>query len=155
MKTSFEEELERSGYLAYTNVGVSMLPLLRERRDVMRIERIPWKRYDAVLFRRPGTVGRGRYVVHRILRVNEDGSCWIAGDNRTEGETVRPEDILGVLTGVIRDGRLLDLHDPRYRLYVALWCRPWPLRFAVLRGVKFCRRALSKLKQTIRKADKG
>ena len=40
MATSFEEELERSGRLAYTNVGISMLPLLREKRDVMRIERM-------------------------------------------------------------------------------------------------------------------
>ncbi len=152
MATSFEEELERSGRLAYTNVGISMLPLLREKRDVMRIERIPWKRYDAVLFRRPGVVGRGRYIVHRILRVNRDGSCWIVGDNMTEGETVRPEDILGVLTGVNRDGRMVEFNDLRYRLYVALWCRPWRLRFAVLRVAGLCRRALSRLKRAIRKA---
>ena len=154
METSFEEELERTGRLAYTNVGISMLPLLREKRDVMRIERIPWKRYDAVLFRRPGVVGRGRYIVHRILRVNRDGSCWIVGDNMTAGETVRPENILGVLTGVLRDGRMVELHDPRYRLYVALWCRPWRLRFAVLRGTGLCRTALSKLKRSIGKADR-
>ena len=152
METSFEQELERSGYIMYTNVGISMLPLLREKRDVMRIERRPWKRWDAVLFRRPGVVGRGRYIVHRILRVGPDGSCWIVGDNLTEGEWVRPEDILGVLTGVYRDGKMLELNDFGYRLYVALWCRPWPLRFAVLRLRNLCRRVLSKGKRIIRKA---
>lgn len=152
METSFEAELERSGYITYTNVGISMLPLLRENRDVMRIERIPWKCCDAVLFRRPGVTGRGRYIVHRILRVNPDGSCWIVGDNMTEGETVQPGDILGVLTGVYRDGRMLELNALGYRLYVALWCRPWPLRFAVLRAKHLCRRVLSRLKRALGKA---
>lgn len=152
METSFEAELARSGYITYTNVGVSMLPLLRENRDIMRIERKAWQRYDAVLFRRPGVAGRGRYIVHRILRVNPDGSCWIVGDNMTEGETVQREDILGVLTGVYRDGRMVELNNMGYRLYVALWCRPWPLRFAVLGVTHFCRRVLSRLKRAVRKA---
>ena len=39
MYTTFEEELEQNGKLVYTNVGVSMLPLLREGRDVMLIEK--------------------------------------------------------------------------------------------------------------------
>lgn len=154
METSFEAELERAGYITYTNVGVSMLPLLRENRDVMRIEKIPWKRYDAVLFRRPGVVGRGHYIVHRILRVNPDGSCWIVGDNLTEGETVQPENILGVLTGVYRDGKMVRPEDRAYRLYVALWCKPWPLRFAVLGAKRLCRRALSFVKRGVKKAMK-
>lgn len=152
MGTSFEEELERAGYIIYTNVGVSMLPLLRENRDVMRIERKAWKCYDAVLFRRPGVVGRGRYVVHRILRVNPDRSCWIVGDNMTEGETVQPEDILGVLTGVYRDGRMVEVKDMGYRLYVTLWCRPWPLRIPLLRAMHLCRRVLSRVKRALGKA---
>ena len=152
MESSFEEELERSGHIAYTNVGISMLPLLRENRDVMRIEKRPWACYDAVLFRRPDVTGRGHYIVHRILRVNQDGSCWIVGDNLTEGETVQPENILGVLTGVYRDGKIVELNDAKYRLYVALWCKPWPLRFAVLRVWRLCRRVLSRLKRAIKKA---
>lgn len=151
METSFEEELERSGHIAYTNVGISMLPLLRENRDVMRIEKKPWKLYDAVLFRRPGVTGRGRYIIHRIMRVNRDGSCWIVGDNLTEGETVQPEDILGVLTGVYRNGRMVELDDMKYRLYVTLWCKPWPFRFAVLRTKRICSGVLSRGKRAVKK----
>lgn len=151
METSFEEELEKSGHIVYTNVGISMLPLLRENRDVMLIEKKEFKCYDAVLFRRPGVTGRGHYIVHRILRINKDGSCWIVGDNLVQGEIVKREDILGTLTGVYRNGKLVKFDDLGYRLYVAFWCRPWPLRFLILRLRNFLRRVLSKIKRIIKK----
>lgn len=150
MNTTFEEELARSGKLLYTNVGVSMRPLLREGRDVMVIERAAQYRVlDAVLFRRPGVTGRGAYVLHRILRENADGSFWIVGDNCTSGETVAREDILGVLTGVQRGGKLVKTSDAAYRAYVRFWCAPYPLRFAVLRAVHFARRAGSWCKRHV------
>lgn len=49
---SFEEMLDRNGYLAYTNVGVSMMPLLRQGKDVMEIRKKGperCKKYDAQL----------------------------------------------------------------------------------------------------------
>lgn len=51
---SFEEMLDRNGYLAYTNVGVSMMPLLRQGKDVMEIRKKGperCKKYDAVLYK--------------------------------------------------------------------------------------------------------
>ena len=141
MKTTFEEELGRSGKLLYTNVGVSMRPLLREGRDVMVIERAEdFRTLDAVLFRRPGVSGRGAYVLHRILKVLPNGNYWIVGDNCIEGETVAKENVLGVLTGVMRDGKLLRVTDFRYRLYVHLWCAPYCLRFFVLRAKGWLKR---------------
>lgn len=139
---TFEEELERSGRLVYTNVGVSMRPLLREGRDIMvidRLDREPLK-YDAVLFIRPGIVGRGRYILHRVLRVNGDGTYWIVGDNCTAGETVKRENIIGVMTAVRRGKKTVRTDAPGYRLYVALWCAPYPLRFAVLKCSRVFRR---------------
>ena len=48
----FENEIQSKGYIVYTNVGDSMMPLLREHRDIMVIRKItePLKKYDAVLF---------------------------------------------------------------------------------------------------------
>ena len=150
MNTTFEETLARNGRLIYTNAGVSMLPLLREGRDVMVIERASdYRTLDAVLFRRPGVVGRGAYVMHRILRIQPDGRYWIAGDNCTSGELVDRENILGVLTGVVRNGKLLRSTDLRYRAYVRLWCAPYRFRFALLRGIRFLRRAGGWLKRQV------
>ena len=144
-RSSFEEVLATTGRLVYTNVGVSMLPLIREGRDVMIIERVsrPPRRLDAVLFVRPDVRGRGAYVLHRILRVCPDGRYWIVGDNCTEGELVERGNIIGVLAAVKRGKRTVRVTDLSYRLYVALWCAPYPLRFAALRLSRFCKRAFN------------
>ena len=144
---SFEEMLETTGKVAYTNVGVSMMPLIRQGRDVMVIRRKegPCHKYDAVLFKRPGKTGRGAYVLHRVLRVNGDGTYWIVGDNCISGETVRDENVLGVLESVIRDGKPLDLDSPSYHAYVRLWCAPWPVRMGLLRAKSLAGRAVRKV----------
>ena len=46
---------------------------------------------------------------------------------------MREENVLGVLTAVVRGGRTVPVTSPAYRLYVRLWCAPWRLRIALLR----------------------
>ena len=135
--TTFEEELEKSGFLVYTNVGVSMRPLIREGRDVLTIRKAdPEKlgRYDVVLFRRDGVKGRGRYVLHRILKLLPDGRLWIVGDNCTSGETVDAAQVLGVLELLRRGQKTVKLSGFAYKAYVYLWCAPYHLRFFALRA---------------------
>ena len=55
-KSTFEEEIAKNGRLIYTNVGDSMMPLLREKRDLLIIEKAGGrlKKYDVPLYRRAG-----------------------------------------------------------------------------------------------------
>lgn len=136
MSESFESILERMGMLAYTSVGTSMLPFIRQNRDVILIRRKGeerCKRLDAVLFRRPNATGEDAYVLHRILRVRRGGTYWIVGDNCWSGETVPDERVIGILYAIVRDGKFISADDPEYRLFVHLWCDCWPVRFALLR----------------------
>ena len=130
-KSSFEEEIRRSGYLIYRNVGDSMLPLIRQGRDLLLISRKPEGRLnqdDVPLYRRDS----GQYVLHRILKVRKDDYV-LCGDNRWQRETgISDRHIIGVLTAVIRDGKQLPVTDWRYRLYVHLWCGLFPVRALVL-----------------------
>lgn len=120
-KSSYEEQLQQHGSLVYTNVGDSMLPLLRQKRDLLIIKKRPagrCKKYDVVLYRRPS----GQYVLHRILKVRTAGYV-ICGDNRRCREFDVPDEwIIGILTGVVRDGKEIELSGFRYWLYVHLWC---------------------------------
>ena len=128
---SFDEVLERDGQLVFTNKGVSMMPLLRADRDLMIIDRKgpePCKVNDAVLFKRYSPSGKVAYVLHRVLRVNGDGTYYIVGDNCLEGETVQDENVIGVLSAVVRDGRTISVDDPLYQLYVRCWAARLPLR---------------------------
>ena len=152
-KMTFEELLNRDGRLIYTNVGVSMVPLIREGKDVLIIEKCDaqkLKKYDVVLFKRENVKGRGEYVLHRILKVLPDGKYWIVGDNCTEGEIVKKNMILGILTGITRDKKATNLSGIKYRLYVSLWCAPYHLRFLVLRAKAFIKYAVGAVSYKLR-----
>ncbi len=129
--STFEEQLEQHGNLVFPNKGVSMMPLLRQDRDLMVIEKKGaerCKKYDAVLFKRGDS-----YVMHRILEVREDGYM-IAGDNCAVLEFVRDDQILGVMTAVVRDGKTIPVTDPAYLRYVHLWCDHFPLRASLIKA---------------------
>ena len=142
--TSFERELETHGSIIFTNRGVSMLPLLRQDRDVMVIDKRGegrCRKYDAVLFKRDN----GQYILHRILRLKE-GGYYIVGDNCTDGEFVREEQVLGVLRQVRRDGKTIQVTDPGYRFYVRVLR---PIHRALIRPRRFVRRCGSFVKRKL------
>lgn len=131
---TFEEVLNEKGYLYWKTVGISMRPLIKEGRDTVLIKKRPsgaLKKYDAVLFRRPGVTGRGAYILHRIIKVNNDGTYWIVGDNLTSGDVVPDEHVIGVLDTVVRKGKRISSKSFKYRLYVHLWWDFYPVRFAL------------------------
>jgi hypothetical protein len=128
--TTFEEELQRHGVLVYTNVGYSMMPLLRQRRDLVEIvKKQPGrcKKYDVVLYKRTG-----KYILHRILKVLPDSYVIVGDHNYVREHNVKDDQIIGVLAAVVRDGRRIPVNDWRYRLYVHLWCDLYPFRAVIL-----------------------
>lgn len=140
-RQSYEEALAASGKIYRPNDGVSMMPLLRQHRDIMVISKRPegrLKKYDAPLYLRPN----GRYVLHRIVKVREEDYV-IIGDNCIHREYgITDSDIIGVLTAVVRDGKEISVEDWRYKVYVHLWCDVLPLRIFLLRCRNFLKRKL-------------
>lgn len=132
---SFEEILQQQGKLVYTNVGISMMPLLRQHRDLLIIAPKPEGRlhmWDVPLYRRDN----GQYVMHRVLWVRQNDYV-MCGDNQWRPEFgITDRHIVGVLEAVNRDGKLLPVrptaehpHIPfRYRAYVFIWCFFYPIR---------------------------
>lgn len=129
---TIEELLSRDGKIVYKAKGRSMLPMLRHDHDLVLIEAVnsssaPPARYDVVLYK-----VCGKYILHRVLRT--DGNQYlIRGDNTYSVERVPADAVIGVLTGFVRDGRQISVHDWRYRLYVRIWCALYPLRAALMR----------------------
>jgi hypothetical protein len=150
MNRTYEEELDRYGSFTYTNVGTSMLPLLRQQKDLFVIEKKSGercKKYDAVLFKR----ANGQYVLHRILRVNKKDYV-LCGDHQFRLEYGVTEDqILGVMTQVIREGETIAVSDKRYQVYVHLWCDFFYIRAAILWMKIMLFRVLRKLKKLLRR----
>ncbi len=129
--STFELEVKKHGRIIYHNVGDSMLPILKEHQDLAVIEKITrkLKRYDVVLYKRLS----GQYVLHRILKI-KNGNYGLCGDNRYKIEyPVYPEQIIGVLTGIVHNKRLLKISSLRYKTYVLFWCRLFYLRICILK----------------------
>ncbi len=121
-ETNITELLEKDGVYVSTTSGVSMYPLLRNRRDTIVVvrpsERL--KKYDVALFLRGE-----KYVLHRVIKVLEDGYL-IRGDNCIAPEHVKDSQVIGVLSEICRGGKQLDLNGKGYKAYTRLiiFCHP-------------------------------
>ena len=75
-----EELLKTQDEVMTRTKGISMRPLLRQGRDIVVIKRpmFPLKAGDVPLYR---VKGKNELVLHRILKVREDGVYIIRGDN--------------------------------------------------------------------------
>ena len=143
----YREFLAREEKLVYTGRGSSMKPLIRPAKDLIVVERLrrPPKKYDVLLFQRDC----GDYVLHRLLQIRKDGYV-LCGDNQWFRECgIREDQVLGVLTAVIRGGREIRMDSPGARLYAHLWCDGFWLRAAALRA----RGRIGKIRRKLRKKE--
>ena len=134
-----EDVIENQGFFAGTTVGVSMYPMLRNRRDtiVLKPAEGRLKKYDVPLYK----VGE-RYVLHRVIGVRRDHYV-VRGDNLIIKERVTDDQILGVLTEFYRnpknisEKKALEVQNAKpvnmngigYKLYSRIWHYIFPIRF--------------------------
>ena len=141
---TFEEHLRTRGSLTYSTVGTSMLPLLRQGRDLVIIGRKGPDRCrvgDVVLYRR----STGQCVLHRVVAVRP-ADYVICGDNCAAREYgVTDRDIIGVMRGFVRDGREHTVDELGYRLYAGAVLASGPVRMGFLRGARKLRALRARL----------
>lgn len=124
-----DEALRENEEVAVLTSGISMEPMLRQHRDIVIIKRVNGrlKRNDVPLYHRAGC---DRFILHRILKVTNDGYV-IRGDNLYKKEyDVKDGDIIGVLKAFYRDGKYYDCEKSRkYKTYVFLMRTSYPFRY--------------------------
>ena len=128
-----QERLEAGQKVRYLSFrGVSMLPMLRQDLDSVELAPLPEQlhKYDLPVYRYPS----GKYVMHRIVRVNE-GMCLCLGDNTYEYEHIPRQWMIGVVSSFKRGDQVISVENPGYRLYCRVWCAIFPLR-KLLRRIK-------------------
>lgn len=127
-KINADELLEISDEVHVLTSGISMRPMLREHKDIAVIERVKQKlkKNDVPLYRRAGC---DKLVLHRIIKVTDNGYV-IRGDNLFTNEyDVTDEDIVGVLKAFYRDGKYYDCAKSKvYHTYILLNRMGYPFR---------------------------
>lgn len=105
--------------------GVSMLPMLRQKKDAVELSPLPHKlkKYDLPVYQYPS----GKVVMHRIVDVKEDYYVCL-GDNTYSYERISPDWLIGVVSAFKRGEKRIPVTDPRYRLYCRVWVATFPLR---------------------------
>ena len=125
---TFEAILQQGETLYYTNVGDSMLPLIREGVTLLEIAPKPNRRLnkgEVPLYKRDS----GQYVLHRIVKVRPHDYL-IRGDNRFGTEAgITDQHIIGVLTAVIQGKERLAVTDFTYKAYLWRLRLTYPFRY--------------------------
>jgi hypothetical protein len=128
-----EDVLLSQGQYVGPTAGVSMLPMLKNRRDtivvVKKTERL--HPLDVALYKRGNL-----YVLHRVLQVTDTGYI-IRGDNCYSDEIVPEEAVIGVLTEFFRkDKHIVCATDKKYHRYIKNRLKTYKIRrfFVVLKA---------------------
>lgn len=120
MAILIREKLEMGGDVEFTPKGRSMLPMLHDNVDVVKLVKPkgPLKKYDLPLYEREN----GKYVLHRVIKVCKDGTYIMRGDNRLIKEmNIRDENVIGVVSEFTRKGKHYRCTDIGYKIYVRVW----------------------------------
>ena len=118
-------QLETGGKATLAVTGHSMHPTLRERRDsvVLRLPDERQKKGDTILYLREN----GQYVLHRIIDTEADGYI-CSGDNQVMREPVAHSQVLAVVSGITRKGKLYSVDSLVARVYRVFCVGMFPLR---------------------------
>lgn len=112
------KKIDEQGRAFFYTKGFSMLPMLKEGRDVsvlVPLSREP-ERGDVVLFVRPQK--NNQLVLHRVIKKKDEYTYIIRGDNTYFNEPVKRENIHALLEGFFRKGKYYDCEQSkRYGIY--------------------------------------
>ena len=113
-------DLLRDGHthVPVTVAGTSMTPFFDPGDTVyLDLPDRPIQEGDVILFARFGQ----KYVLHRVVRVFEDGTLELLGDAQIRSEQVAPEFVRAVVTAVRRGEKLYDEKSLRWRFFRGPW----------------------------------
>ncbi|MBQ3483703.1 MAG: S24/S26 family peptidase [Clostridia bacterium] len=120
------EVTEAGGEFRLHPRGTSMRPMLREGKDSVVLVRpdTPRKR-EIYLYRRAS----GQFVLHRLLRVEKNGTLTFCGDNQLYLERgIAADALIARVSAYYRGKKRISMASVRQRLYAALYCF-WPYRW--------------------------
>lgn len=122
-----QDLLSQGREVSITITGNSMSPFLIDGRDEILISPFSgsWKKGDMAFFQRTN----GKYIMHRICRVEKNGDCFFVGDAQQliEGP-IKPSQIFGKITSVKRKGKWIGPGNFWWEFFEHIWLNMIPLR---------------------------
>ena len=117
-----DEILAGGGEFRMFPKGTSMLPLIVQGKDSVVLKRntdVPAKKHDIAFYRRTS----GQFVLHRVMRIEKDGTYTMCGDNQFDLEKgIKREQIIGYVSCIYKGDKKRENKALGYRIYVFFWC---------------------------------
>ena len=125
-----EVQLANGGTAQLNVTGISMWPMLFDRRDFVTLVPAPgcYHKGDLILYRREN----GSYILHRVVRMVSADEFICSGDNQWLPEEVSASQVFAIVTAFCRDGKDYPVTHPGYQRYVRTWVAMFPIRRPVL-----------------------
>ena len=118
---NIERSIKELGYAVVPITGTSMLPLLKEGRDLVELESCSQERLkkgNVVLYKK----NDGTLVLHRIIKIENGEFFTVLGDHQFKNaERVNNNQIIAVACGFFIKGRYVNEKTRWYRLYKKIW----------------------------------
>lgn len=122
-------------HVAIPVTGGSMVPFLHSGdMAYLDLPDSPLKKGDIVLYTRES----GRYILHRIKKVNKDGSFIMVGDAQMALELIPRQDMIHARVSYVKHGdKLVRPGQFRWLFYQHIWLNVVPFRhfLMTLRGI--------------------
>lgn len=114
---NYKDELEKNGAIAFVPKGISMWPILKNKRQsvivVKKKEKL--KKYDVALYTRGD-----KFVLHRVIEPTDFGYV-MCGDSQFTLERVEENNVFGVMEGFYHKKEYVECKDEKYIKRVQDW----------------------------------
>ena len=145
-----DEILAGGGEFRMYPKGTSMLPLIVQGRDsvvLMRNKDMPVKKHDIAFYRRDN----GQFVLHRVVKIEKDGTYTMCGDNQTELEFgIKEEQIIAYVARLYKGEKDRSMRSLSYKMYVLLYCC-----VPIKKALRFPKRAISAIYRRVFRKNKS
>ena len=118
--TQIKQRLSKGEIVPLQVSGSSMSPFLIHIRDTVFISSVkdPLKKGDIVFFQRMN----GKYVMHRICDIDQEGNLYLIGDGQTIVEgPIQQKQVFGIIHRVVRKGKVIEEDMIVWKFFSKIW----------------------------------
>lgn len=122
-----KEIIKNGGQCKLRVTGYSMTPILKHLRDSVILTSPNNKkiRKGEIVFIQRDT---GQYVLHRVIKIIDEDNFIINGDAQQWIETVRNDQVIGICSYIVKNGKTISCDNIIYKNIVRLWQLFMPIR---------------------------
>ena len=117
--------IEEGQEVIFKPKGMSMLPFIRGGRDSVLLRKAGELKVGDIAL---AEISEGRYVLHRIEKIEGETIVLMGDGNLVGRERCRREDVMAIAVKIIKGSREIDCQSPGHLRNAEIWKRLLPVR---------------------------